>query len=147
MSQITTEIEIHAPIDAVWNTLTEFDEYPTWNSIMEILGHASAGEEIELTLDYPNQSKTSLTPTIKSVESPHDLRWTGHLLIPGLFDVEHYFELEDIDGSSTKVVQGENFSGILKRLVLYMMGDDIKAGFELMNAELKAHVESMVHQE
>jgi len=35
-------------------------------------------------------------PTILKAEPERELRWLGRLLLPGLFDGEHVFEIEQI---------------------------------------------------
>ena len=35
MRQISTEIEINAPVETVWSILTDFDKYPDWNPFVK----------------------------------------------------------------------------------------------------------------
>ena len=42
-----------------------------------------------------------------------ELRWKGQLLIPGIFDGEHYLIFETLDGNKTRLSHGEKFSGCL----------------------------------
>jgi len=35
-------------------------------------------------------------PTLLTVKEFHELRWVGRLLMPGIFDGEHYFKLQEI---------------------------------------------------
>ncbi len=41
------------------------------------------------------------------------MRWLGKLFVGGIFDGEHYFLLEPIDENRTRILDGENFSGLL----------------------------------
>ena len=58
----------------------------------------------------------------------------------GLFDGEHTFRIEPLDGERSRFVHGERFTGILVGLVKGVLGKT-EAGFEQMNAALKQRVE------
>ena len=68
-------------------------------------------------------------------------RWLGHLLIPGLFDGEHIFELEPFSENSTRLIQREEFQGILVGLFWRNLDTDVRSGFVAMNEALKKRVE------
>ena len=79
-------------------------------------------------------------PKILVLEPGRELRWLGRLLMPGLFDGEHYFILDNIDGQRTRLTHGETFSGIL--VGLFGGGlEATKAGFIAMNHALKQRAE------
>ncbi len=45
--EITTEILINAPIDIVWKTLTNFEDYKNWNPfIIDVSGEIHKGGKI-----------------------------------------------------------------------------------------------------
>ncbi len=79
-------------------------------------------------------------PSVLSVRPERELRWLGHLLVPGIFDGEHYFLLEPIGEDRTRLTQGEKFSGLLVGL----LGSTLAAtgaGFKAMNTALRQQVE------
>jgi hypothetical protein len=140
--EIRTEIVIKATPAAVWNILIDFDRYPTWNPfIKSIKGQALQGEKIVARIEPPGASGMTFKPRLLAVRANEELRWLGHLFIPGLFDGEHIFELyENTDGSTT-FVQREKFTGILVSLFEKMLDNNTLAGFETMNKKLKALAE------
>ncbi len=69
-----------------------------------------------------------------------EFRWKGHVLIPGLFDAEHYFIIEPYNENRVRFVQGEKFHGLLVPLFRGII-DKAKRGFEEMNQALKERVE------
>ena len=79
-------------------------------------------------------------PTVRSVEANRELRWLGRLLLPGVFDGEHSLRIEPLDGGRSRFVQSERFSGFLVGLVKGTLAKT-EAGFEQMNAALKARAE------
>ena len=56
--------------------------------------------------------------------------------MPGLFDGEHYFTIEPLNGSRVRFVQGENFTGLLVPLMgVIGVYKNTSAGFEEMNRD------------
>ncbi len=51
-------------------------------------------------------------PKVLAAARNRELRWLGRLIMPGLFDGEHSFRIED-RGRSCRFHQTETFSGIL----------------------------------
>ena len=84
----------------------------------------------------------TIKPKVLVFESASEFRWLGHLLIPGIFDGEHQFHLESIEGDRTRFVQREEFGGLLVGLVLRSVRDSTTEGFEAMNQALKERVEA-----
>ena len=62
------------------------------------------------------------------------------MLFPGIFDGEHYFLLEPIGESRTRLTQGEKFSGLLVGLLSGTLSTT-EAGFKAMNTALKQQAE------
>ena len=79
-------------------------------------------------------------PTVLQVDEAKGLRWIGHLLVTGLFDGEHSFELHELPGRRTRFVQRELFSGVLVSLSRSAL-DKTELGFAAMNEALKTRVE------
>ena len=77
-------------------------------------------------------------PTVLRAEPERELRWLGRLLLPRIFDGEHYFVIEDHEGG-TRLVHGERFHGVL---LWFIDANQFRADFERMNAALKARVEA-----
>jgi hypothetical protein len=82
----------------------------------------------------------TIRPTVLAAEPERELRWTGRLVLPGLFDGEHRFRIVPIDGQRSRIVHGERFTGILVGFVKGTLGKT-EAGFEQMNAALEQRIE------
>lgn len=140
---IETEIEIDAPVDRVWAIFSEFGQWPDWNPfVVSLKGRVAVGEKLEVRLDPPNGRAATIKPNVLAFESPSEFRWLGHLLIPGIFDGEHQFRLESIEGDRTRFVQREDFGGLLAGLFLRLLRESTTEGFEVMNQALKERVEA-----
>lgn len=135
---LRTEITINTSPTIVWNHLVDFENYPKWNPfIKKISGDLSVGSQLAVTIQSSRKDPMDFSPNILIVRQGEELRWLGKVLIPKLFDGEHYFILrEKLDGN-TLLIQGENFSGILAWLLWSSIKQDTKKGFEAMNAAIK----------
>jgi hypothetical protein len=141
MKTIRTEVRIQAPIHKVWQALMDFERYPEWNLFIHVTGQPTVGKHLENTIYLAGQSPQVFKPIVLKVDHEKEFRWKGKLFISGLFDGEHYFLLEKFDEQSTRLIHGENFTGLLVRPILGMIGTKTQEGFERMNLGLKEWVE------
>ncbi len=142
--ELITEIKINAKPAQVWAILTDFGSYPAWNPFIKSLtGNVQVGQTITARIESPKASGMTFKPKVLSFEANKKFVWLGNLLIKGLFDGEHSFELIDnLDGTTT-FIQSEKFGGILLPLFKKMLDVNTKEGFESMNKALKDRVESL----
>lgn len=82
-------------------------------------------------------------PTVQTVDTERELRWRGHLGLPGIFDGEHSFRLEPMVNGGTRFTQAERFRGVLVRLFGGTI-EKTRLGFEEMNQALKQRAEAAV---
>ena len=139
--ELHTEIEIDAPAQDVWAAVADTGAYPEWNPFIRRLeGELREGARLQVRIEPPGARGMTFKPTVLVAEPGRELRWLGRFLLPGIFDGEHSLRVEPIDERRTRFVQSERFGGILvgasKRTL-----DKTEAGFEQMNAALKARVE------
>ncbi len=140
---IATEIEIDAPPGAVWAVLSDTEQYPDWNPFMRSMaGDLAAGNTLEVTLKFGHGSPQRIAPTVLVANADQELRWIGRVGVPGIFDGEHHFILEERADGATGLFHGETFSGILAYPVMAFMGADTERGFTAMNVALKERVEA-----
>ncbi len=141
MREITTSIDINAGPDQVWAVLVDFDAYGQWNPfIREASGQPVAGSRLTLRM-FPEQGRPmTFTPTVLAAEEARQLRWLGRLFVPGLFDGEHIFTLNQ-HGGGTRLVQSERFSGLLVPLFGKII-DRTVGDFDRLNQALKLRAES-----
>ena len=142
MREIRTEIEIAAAPERVWEILTNFSSFPEWNPyIRSASGEIGRGERLEVYLQPSEGCGMTFRPTVLNVDPGCEFRWLGHLLIPGVFDGEHVFEIEPAADSGVRFVQRETFRGLLAPLLLRLLENDTRRGFQEMNQALKTRVE------
>ncbi|WP_027418428.1 SRPBCC domain-containing protein [Crocinitomix catalasitica] len=136
--EIKTEIIIEASTEKVWKILTDFKNYPNWNPfIKSIVGPLELGKKISARIEPHETNGMNFKPRITKIEKNKELSWLGHLLMPGLFDGEHKFQLIDNGNGTITFLQSEKFQGILVPFFNKMIDYNTKKGFDLMNIKLK----------
>jgi len=136
---ISTEILINAPIERVWIELTDFGRYPDWNPfIKKLVGPVEQGKTIEVKIQPEGGDPFVFRPRVLLHEKNRMLQWEGRLLLPGIFTGRHSFELTKTAPNTTRLVQKEDFNGIL---VSFINLDSTEKGFNAMNRELKKRIE------
>ena len=143
MSRFERSIDINATPALIWAALTDFAAYPQWNPFIRQAAteDLNPGGRIRVTMQPQGHSATRLRPTLLVVKPELELRWRGHVLIPGLFDGEHSFRLAPLADGTTRFTQAESFSGVLLPLLGGTLRDT-EASFDAMNQALKAWVEA-----
>ncbi len=146
MKQISSEIEINASPERVWQVLTDFSALLDWNPfIRSVEGELSVGERLKVYLKASKGMGMSFKPTVLRAEANHELRWIGRLLMPGLMDGEHSFIIEPLEGDGVRFIQSESFTGVLVSLMSVMgVFKNALIGFDEMNQALKQKAESVV---
>jgi hypothetical protein len=141
--EIETSIVINVPPSRVWQVLTNFSGFRAWNPfIRSASGAVEEGARLSIEIKPPGKSVMRFRPTVLVVRPEQELRWLGSLLIPGLFNGEHYFILSPVGSASTRFVHGEKFSGLLVRPFAGRgMLEATREGFEAMNIALKERAE------
>ena len=106
-----SEIEIAAAPETVWDVLSAIDRWPSWNpdvKSMSLEGPLGAGSVFRW-----KAGPGTITSTIRRVEPPQLIAWTGRTL--GI-DAIHVYRLEPRDGG-TFVRTDESYEGLVARLL------------------------------
>lgn len=146
MKEIHTSIHIPAPAMQVWASLVDFPTHKTWNPLFaSIQGHARAGEVLRVAARKDDGREGMIfRPKVLEAIPGQCLRWRGSLLVRGLFDGEHHFELHEQADQSTQLIHKERFSGLLVPLMGSLLAKT-KQGFEQFNQALSQQVLARVN--
>ncbi|MEM9513382.1 MAG: SRPBCC domain-containing protein [Actinomycetota bacterium] len=144
---IQTEVTIDAAPDVVWRALTDLERYGEWNPfVVSARGRVAVGEQLVNRLEPPGGRAMTFKPTVTEAEPARTFEWLGRLVVPGLFDGRHRFELEPTAGGGTRLVHSEQFSGLLVRAMRRSLDTTTLAGFTAMNEALRDRVEASTTQ-
>jgi hypothetical protein len=121
----------------VWDILVDLPGYREWNPfIVEASGTVAVGETLSLSMALPGRSPMTIEPRLLVVEPHRELRWKGRLLLPGLFDGEHWFALTPLADGRTRLDHSERFSGVLLPLARPLVYEPTVRAFQALNAAL-----------
>ncbi len=141
--EVKTEITIKAPKEKIWSELTDFTAYPSWNPfVISIDGEPKVGNTLSVTVDIPDSGNMSFKPRVIDVQANKRFAWLGKLLVKGVFDGEHIFELEEVSPSECLLVHREKFSGLLVSMMWKKLDDNSRRGYVKMNEALKVRCEA-----
>jgi hypothetical protein len=144
MKTLRTEIEIQASAERVWQILTDFANFPKWNPfIRQASGELKTGARLEVFLQPSGTRGMTFRPEVLKAEPKCELRWLGHLIVPGLFDGEHIFTIEPLGTNRVRFVQSETFTGLLAPFFMRWLRTETLRGFEEMNHALKIQAETV----
>lgn len=139
--RLHTETNIQASPETIWHHLTNGQDLG-WNPFMTALsGDLRAGEIIDVTLKIDGMAPMQISPRLLVADPARELRWKGKMGLPGLFDGEHFFQLEQGSNGGTRLIHGEKFTGILVPLLFPWLKRPTRNGFLAMNAALKTRAE------
>ncbi len=144
---IRSAIEIRAPLDVVWQELTDFASYPTWNPIVrELRGRPRAGGRVMIRSQPLGRLPVVLRPRVLAWEPPHEMRWRSAFVWQRLFSGEHGFRLEPLGDGRVRFVQDETFRGLLVPLYARFRLAAARRGFEQMNRLLQERAEAAARE-
>jgi len=142
MYRVDTQIEIDASAERVWSILMDFAGYARWNPfVRSIEGRAAVGEVLRVVIQPAGSGGMRFRPRVVAVETQREFRWKGRLLLPGLFDGEHFFVVESQTDSRVFFHHGELFSGVLVPLFKRSLDGPTREGFVAMNEAIKREAE------
>jgi hypothetical protein len=130
-----TEIEIAAPPEVVWDVLTAFDRWPTWNPEIKSM---SVQEPIVVGSTFRwKAGPSTVTSTIQRLEPPRLIAWSGRTMGIRAIDV---FQLDAHDGT-TLVREAESWNGLVARLLRKPLQRTLDRSLENGLRHLKAAAE------
>jgi hypothetical protein len=142
--EIRKEVVINAPPERVWAVIVDFPSYAQWNTQLAWLGGtAGPGAKLKLKLSAEGADPYEFAPSVSHWEPNVRFAWLARTGLPRVFDGEHFFELEPVEGGKTRLINRETYSGVLSMVMERQpMMAGAPAGFVKMNDEYKARAEA-----
>jgi hypothetical protein len=138
---VSVQTRINAPLEKVWQVLTDFGNYHTWHPILTLESPAGPLAVGEL-LQGQSSGKQPVTFTIALVQEPNDLAWTGG--DPEVVAGRHAFQLEQLADGTTEFIESEEFTGPAAPEVIGHQLPELHAAYETFAAAFKKCVEAGV---
>jgi uncharacterized protein YndB with AHSA1/START domain len=135
-----SETEIGADPQTVWDILTAFESWPSWNP--DVGSVSVDGGLEEGTVFHWKAGRATITSTLREVERPRLVGWTGKTT--GIQAV-HVWRLEPSD-AGTLVRTEESWDGLLVRILSGPMQRSLQkavdGGLEHLKAEAERRAQS-----
>jgi hypothetical protein len=103
--------------------------------------HPRPGQRLRIRLQPVGGRAMTFRPTVLEATPGRQLRWLGHLLLPGIVDGEHRLTIQPLGQGQGRLVQQEDFRGLLVPLLAASLDRRILPAFQQMNRALKRRAE------
>lgn len=134
----STRVDIDAPAAQVWDVVTDFASYESWNPLLSnVEGQLVVGGKLRVHTTF---APTALPATVKVVKAPHQLEWEDHVplnLLTPVFSVSLLPLTED----RTRVVIQESFTGPLLSVASRRLAKQMPPLYEAMGKALAQEVQ------
>ena len=141
MKEIEGSVEIDAPIERVWEVLTDFKAYSKWNPfITQMSGELKEGSIFDVVVKIPGRKDSHFKSKLVKIADKQELIFNGTIK-KGMLTDDHLFKLESLGENKTKMFQSIAFKGFMS----YFAGSTIKdgkKGLDMMNSALKVRCEA-----
>lgn len=139
---VRAEVEIDAPIDRVWEILTDLPGYGRWNPFTpKVESSLEIGDPVHLHVRLVGPRLLHRVETVTRNE-PHTLGWDMKMGARFLLYAERVQVLTPVDGERTHYMTEDCFTGWLRPLVLGLFGRSMQRGFRDCGLGLKKAAES-----
>ncbi|MDI9338756.1 MAG: hypothetical protein QM539_10075 [Alphaproteobacteria bacterium] len=137
---VYTEITIEAPIEMVWQELTNFKLMSTWShSLQNIEGELLKDANIMLYFKDDFGFVHQYKRTLIHFETGKMFGWSG-VFFCGMWD-NHKYQLVKLDSNVTKLIQTDEVNGWATFLLGYYFSHFFLRSYTKFNKMLKARIE------
>ena len=106
--ELDTQVVFDAPVEKVWEVLTDNENYSEWSPlIISLTGTIELGAWITNVM-LKQGPKNTFTPIITDYKENESLEWLGSGL-GGTFKGTHYFKLSETEDGKPKCFMGRHF--------------------------------------
>jgi hypothetical protein len=139
---IGAQIEIEAPIERVWQIVSDLAAYPEWNPFTpRVESSLRLGDPVTLHVRMKPNRELVRVERITAVEPKERLCWSMQLLAPFVLASERCQTVTALAEGRTRYSTENRFRGFLVPLVLWIYGEDMRRGFNELAAALKKRAE------
>jgi hypothetical protein len=143
VKEFVTEVEIEAPTEVAWRVLEDLPDYESWNPMLRrVQGRLEEGRRLRVLFQPTGWRAHRFYPKLLSVVPGREIRWTMPFKVPGLYDFEHYWVLQPLEGGKTILKQGVRLSGLLAPLIWWWLRR-AEGPFREMNEAHKKRAEAL----
>ena len=139
----TDRIQINAPIDFVWDVLTEVEKYGEWNPFTpQVRTDFKIGSPAHLLVRM-GPTKMKITESVCAFEEPRLIAWSKEFGARRLLFAMREQHLEPVNETSCRYHNTDRLTGVLAALVFLCFGGYMRRGFSDVGLGLKRYAEAM----
>ncbi len=146
LSIITDRIQINAPVDFVWEVLTDVEKYGEWNPFTpQARTDFKIGSPAYLLVKmWPG--KFRITETVCAFEKPRLIAWSRKFGASWFLFVVREQHLEPVSDTSCSYHNVDLLTGVFSPIVLLFFGGYIRRGFSDVGVALKLRAETLYRE-
>ena len=142
----TDRIQINAPIDFVWEVLTDVEKYGEWNPFTpQARTDFKIGSPTRLLVRM-GPMKVRITERICAFEKPHLISWSKKFGTSWLLFAVRGQHLEPMSDTSCSYHNVDLLSGVLSPIVSLLFGSYMRRGFSDVGVALKLRAETLYQE-
>ena len=142
----TDPIRINAPIDVVWNVLTDVERYGQWNPFTpQARTDFTIGSLVHLRVRMGLETM-NITETLCAYEKPRLIGWHKAFGARWLLFAVREQHLESLSESSCRYHNTDRLTGVLAPIVFLCFGGYMRRGFRDVAEGLKRYAEALYAQ-
>ena len=140
--EFKTEIDINAPVESIWKVLIDLAAYPDWNPMIRwASGELRPGARLTVRFEPEGYRGQTFRPKLITVIPNRELRWQGWPRFPGIFDMEHYWIINEAPGGPPRLLHGVVLYGVIAPIGIKALERASRILFERMNLAHKERAE------
>lgn len=140
---VRTHIEIEAPATRIWEILVDLDRYNEWNPfITDAKGRIAPGATFEVRPRTDSGKRHVFVPQVTYYQEHREFTWTGEFYFRWIALGDHSFRLTELGNGRVRLDHDERIYGLAAPLLYVFAKEQIRTGFEAMNAALKVRAEA-----
>jgi uncharacterized protein YndB with AHSA1/START domain len=134
--QEASEIDVDAPAETVWDTLTDLESWPGWmDGTKSVTTHGSF--TVGTAFEWKNGPGT-IKSEVLAADRPGQVAWSGHTM--GIRAI-HVWNIEARGPGTTHVHTAESWSGLAPRALRGPLGKALRRALDGGVQSLKAEAE------
>ena len=142
----TDRTQINAPIDFVWEVLTDVEKYGEWNPFTPQAGtDFKIGSPAHLLVRM-GPTKFRITERVCAFEKPRLIAWSREFGASWLLFAVREQHLEPISDTSCSYHNVDLLSGVLSPMVSLLFGSYMRRGFSDVGVALKLRAETLYRE-
>jgi len=148
--ELQTEIEIDAPVEAVWKVLMDFHLYSEWNPLLiEASVEQGVGGQTKFVSDIPDFGHIKSKGVVTIMDENSDFTFQVMTLHESFVMAEHKLMIVPLPNQRARFIHREIFNGALVGVMLRFvpLEERTTKGFKLMDQALKQRVENRLDRE